>query len=696
MFAPALIHPRYRRATLSTLVATGVLSAAWAMPAFASDLLDLPLDALLEVEIHAAGKREEQIRDIPASVTMVTREDIARQGWRTLEEVLRHVPGFYLLDNIEERFIGTRGAVGGGVQFTVNGIAQHPSHQKTLTVPEIARLNIPVEAIDRIEIIRGPMSVIYGNNAFLGVVNIVTDEIALAGPRASVSLGTHRNREVFVRLGDRIGDTRGGDFWLLNAGFRDDLGLTGDYAAMFGDEAGSRLLPRVHRDMDGDMTQRDGSLEFIGAWRDLRADLRWTRRDYGLYAFTPAFDDGTRVRLDTLHASLGWRHRFSDRLGLRILATHSEERYHAYRIDFLSPSVRGEQRQGSRRGELELTLHWQPSDRIDALFGYRLLHVDGVDNRPDIDPIIDEHVSLSPYTTNDLFAEAGWQLGKPLRLVAGARLSLLPERYRITRVEYGGVPEVEVLRPDDQAQLDGRLSLLWTPWSDQVFKLILGTASQDSADASFAELERIRTLELNTTLTRPRGLLSLSLFDNRIENIARSIQRLDGASGQYLSEDDNSGRWHTRGLELIAEARPLPALSLSSSITWQHTEDQANAIDPGYSPELLGKFSLAWQHGPLTLAADGYYVDAMLTDWDFVASSQQGVIERIGESVPGGWDLGVNLRWAPAGRGPYANLRVSNLLDRDIRYPANELTDFERGLIGPGRVITATLGWAFE
>ena len=38
---------------------------------------------------------------------------------------------------------------------------------------------------------------------------------------------------------------------------------------------------------------------------------------------------------------------------------------------------------------------------------------------------------------------------------------------------------------------------------------------------------------------------------------------------------------------------------------------------------------------------------------------------------------------------------VSNLLDAEIRYPANELTDFERGLIGPGRVITATIGWAF-
>ena len=47
----------------------------------------------------------------------------------------------------------------------------------------IARLDIPVESIDRLEIIRGPMSVIYGNNAFQGVVNVVTNRIDRSGSR---------------------------------------------------------------------------------------------------------------------------------------------------------------------------------------------------------------------------------------------------------------------------------------------------------------------------------------------------------------------------------------------------------------------------------------------------------------------------------------------------------------------------------
>jgi outer membrane receptor for ferrienterochelin and colicin len=202
------------------LAAAATISTA---PVVGSDLLDLPFEDLLQVEIRSAGKRAEEIRDIPASLTILTREEIERYGWLTLEEVLRSAPGFFILDNIEERFIGTRGAVGGGVQFLVNGVAQHPSQQKTLTVPEIARLNVPVEAIDRIEIIRGPMSVIYGNNAFLGVVNIITNDVAGNGSRVSASLGTRGTGALFARLGDA--DREG--FVVLNAGARRDDGLGG-------------------------------------------------------------------------------------------------------------------------------------------------------------------------------------------------------------------------------------------------------------------------------------------------------------------------------------------------------------------------------------------------------------------------------------------------------------------------------------
>jgi outer membrane receptor protein involved in Fe transport len=239
------------------------------------DLLQMPFQDVLSVRIRSAGKREEQIRDIPASVTIVTREDIARYGWVTFEELLRNVPGFFLLDNTEDRFIGTRGAVGGGVQLLVNGIPQHHSLQMTLAATEIARLDIPVESIDRIEIIRGPISVIYGNNAFQGVINVVTNAIGENGSRASVSLGTHQSGRLFGRVGTVFED----GFVVLNAGGYRTGGFAGAYADMMGPEQLARLDPAMHRDMDGDVDQRLGSVELSAEWRGWQAQFRFNRRD---------------------------------------------------------------------------------------------------------------------------------------------------------------------------------------------------------------------------------------------------------------------------------------------------------------------------------------------------------------------------------------------------------------------------------
>jgi hypothetical protein len=272
------------------------------------------------------------------------------------------------------------------------------------------------------------------------------------------------------------------------------------------------------------------------------------------------------------------------------------------------------------------------------------------------------------------------------------RLSLLPDEYeRLQRLKTDRVPVRETVAVEDTTPVNGQLALLWSPRLDQVLKLSWGTASQDVDQFNLPEDERIAILEANYTLTRPRWMLSAGLFQNRLSNLARTIQRYDTETDLYVNVnvnvnvDDNSGRWRTRGLELIAEACPLPGLDLSASLTWQRTEDRSSGVDPGYSPELLAKLKASWTSGPMTYAAYAHYVDGMDADWDFVSGPEQGAVTRIGELVFGYWNIGLNLRWDPIGAGPYTALNVSNLLDTENRYPANELTDFARGLIGPGR-----------
>ena len=65
-------------------------------------IFDMSLEELMQFNIKSAGKQDEKISDIPANVTIITRDDIERMGYTTLEEILIHVPGLYHLDNYED------------------------------------------------------------------------------------------------------------------------------------------------------------------------------------------------------------------------------------------------------------------------------------------------------------------------------------------------------------------------------------------------------------------------------------------------------------------------------------------------------------------------------------------------------------------------------------------------------------------
>lgn len=141
-----------------------------------SDLLELSLDDLLNVTVTTAGKKEEKISDIPASVVVITKTDIEKYGYRSLQELLENVPGIYTVDNYAHTDVtlGVRGfwsSATKGVVIMVNGVNQL---QDVYSSYPLNRVAVPVESIERIEVIRGPMSVIYGSGAFYGAINIIT------------------------------------------------------------------------------------------------------------------------------------------------------------------------------------------------------------------------------------------------------------------------------------------------------------------------------------------------------------------------------------------------------------------------------------------------------------------------------------------------------------------------------------------
>ena len=167
------------------------------------DFEQLSLESMLQVEVTTASKTEQKLSQAPATVTVISREDFARYGWQTVADALASVPGMYLSSGRDYLYAGVRGVslprdVNSRVLLLIDGHTMNNPWSAAGHLDEL--LAIPVEAVERVEVIRGQSSSIYGSNAFLAVVNIISrrsDAQAAAAPTQIVVDGSASTRYRF-------------------------------------------------------------------------------------------------------------------------------------------------------------------------------------------------------------------------------------------------------------------------------------------------------------------------------------------------------------------------------------------------------------------------------------------------------------------------------------------------------------------
>ena len=156
------------------------------------DLSDLSLEQLLDVKVYSASKFNQKASDAPASVSIITAEEIRGFGHRTLIDILRSVRGIYAFNDGAYDFVGMRGFGRPGdynsrTLLLIDGYrTNEPVYDSALVGPEAL---LDVDLIDRVEVTRGPGSVLYGSSAFFGVINVITKragQLAAGADRTSV------------------------------------------------------------------------------------------------------------------------------------------------------------------------------------------------------------------------------------------------------------------------------------------------------------------------------------------------------------------------------------------------------------------------------------------------------------------------------------------------------------------------------
>lgn len=188
------------------------MAAIFALPSAQAELAAAAPDYNMEVIVVTASGYEQKLVDAPASVSVVTREDLQRKPFTSLADALRDIEG---ID------VGSGQDKNGNISITMRGLPADYTlvlidGRRQSDIGDIGPNNFgnsqfmympPLEAIERIEVVRGPMSTLYGADAIGGVINIITRK-ELDSTHGSITLSSNLQQD------SQYGDDKKADFYL--------------------------------------------------------------------------------------------------------------------------------------------------------------------------------------------------------------------------------------------------------------------------------------------------------------------------------------------------------------------------------------------------------------------------------------------------------------------------------------------------
>lgn len=154
------------------------------------DLTAIAIEDLMNVEVISASRLARQVSDAPSAVAVVTAQDIKDYGYRTLADILNSMRGLYITNDRSFDYLGGRGFsrpgdYAGRVLLLIDGYASNDNIYNQIYIDNSGLLD--TELIERVEYIPGTGSVLYGNNAYFGIISVTTkkgrdvDGIQVAG-----------------------------------------------------------------------------------------------------------------------------------------------------------------------------------------------------------------------------------------------------------------------------------------------------------------------------------------------------------------------------------------------------------------------------------------------------------------------------------------------------------------------------------
>ncbi|MDM4767101.1 TonB-dependent receptor [Pelomonas sp. SE-A7] len=654
-------------------------SSAWAQSSEEQELAQVWGDAAM---VRVATGSRQPLHRAPAVASVFTAADIRAMGAADLREVLERVPGLHV----------SRSPFAYEPKYQLRGISHDYSPQLLVLIDGVRRQSIyfgsaetlwvdmPVDTIERVEVVRGPGSALYGADAFSGVISITT-KAASPGTRIGVQLASRRGRAGSLQWGrDWQGGHVGASLRLARSDGPDErieADAQSALDALFGSHAS--LAPAAMR-MQSE--SRDAALDLAeGAWT-----LRTRHKARDLLGSGPGLagalapQDRLRSRLTTLDLAQQREDLASDLL----LESHlggQWSSFDGYYTLFPAGAFGGLYPQGMvgapgfdiRLLNASLDLSWSgwTGHRLRWGLGWQLAGVDKTRELKNFSFVLLPGVGLFPAplgavvdarSADGLFMDRHsrrlvyallqdeWSLARDWTLTAGLR----HDRYS-----------------DFGSTTNPRVALVWEASQQLTAKLMHGQAFRAP---SFVEAhirnnpvalgnpaitpERIGTTELALDWHPSERLgATLNLFRYRMSELIRFVPNVNPATGNTAQ---NEGRQRGKGLEAELRWQFMPGAQLQSALAWQRSHDADAGLPVAEVPSRLLRLGL-----DLALPAD----------WHLQAQARHvaGRKRAAGDARPPVADYtltDLSLRSPELGGGWSLLLAVDNLFDADAREPS--------------------------
>jgi iron complex outermembrane receptor protein len=573
---------------------------------------DLPLDALLNTRISTAAKYEQRVTDVPASVTVITAEEIARNGWHTLAEALATLPGVTLTYDRGYTYLGVRGVGLPGDynnRFLILLDGEPMLDGVAGAIDTGTALGVDLSSLSRIEFVRGPGSVLYGSGAMFGVINLILKSEQEASS-AMVGGGSDHTTIASGRFAHELG---GGFSMSIGGSMQNDHGQNLFFPEFDTPENNNGVS--VGHDYDNSR-----SLMGTVAGHGVRFLALTSSRTKGLPTtwLGTTFNEKQQFTDERTLLSMTAEHRTSSTSQLFLRTSYDRYGYHG---QFPYGVFTARDDSSSTRINADLRYVWDAKPNHRITFGEE--YVDNV--RAQYTAIQGSAVTNigGPFSVGSVYAQSEYQPTHSLSVTTGLRYdryahvtdSVNPRAAAVWHINAANTLKV----------LYGRAFRLPT-----VFERGFEDASQNFISNQNLQPERLRQYEVvwEGRLT-PEVLISVSPYRLHMTEL---IKPLNVATRPGTTQFQNADNIVSQGVELQADYRRSNGLWSYVSYSRQDARDEgvlepnsaANLAKAGISTptsrSLQGAVELVYESGRKTLAGNETAAGAMLANATFSAA----------------------------------------------------------------------------